>query len=107
MGLPMEFSAPLKACNQRRKITQCSIPKPFGFAPALAGDFYDPLRDQFPGSVRAVRDVKERANIIEHVRHCLRRLGFENGFVVINYDHRALSYRYTGGSATGLSATDA
>jgi hypothetical protein len=41
------------------------------------------------------------------VRHCLRRLGFENGFVVINYDHRALSYRYTGGSATGLSATDA
>jgi hypothetical protein len=103
----MEFSAPLNACNQRRKITQRSIPKAFGFALALAGDFYDPLRDQFPGSVRAARDAKERANIIEHVRHYLRRLRFENEFVVISYHHRALSYRYTGGSATGLSATDA
>jgi hypothetical protein len=103
----MEFSAPLKVSNQRRKITQRSIPKAFGFALALAGDFYDALRDQFPDVVRAIRDVKGRANIIEHVRHCLRRLGFENGFVVINYNHRALSYRYTGGSATGLSATDA
>jgi hypothetical protein len=102
----MEFSAPLKACNQRRKITRRSIPKRFGFALALAGAFYT-LRDQFPGSVRAIRDLKVRANIIEHVRHCLRRLGLENGFIVINYDHRALSYRYTGGSATGLSATDA
>jgi hypothetical protein len=103
----MEFSAPLNAGNQRRKITQRSIPKPFGFALALAGDFYDPLRNQFPGFVRAIRDVKVRANIIEHVRHGLCRLGFENGFAAIKYDHRALSYRYTGGSATGLSATDA
>ena len=98
MRLPMEFSAPLKACNQLRKITQRPIAKALGFALALAGDFYDALRDQFPGFVRATRDVKGRANIIEHVRHGLCRLGFENGFAVMHCDHRALPYRIQAGA---------
>ena len=71
---------------------QYAIAKVLIFVLTLAAKFYDALRDQFAGFDRAVRDLKERSNIVERVRHGLRRLGSEH----VNRSHWALSYGYNG-----------